>query len=300
MASERRESTASEPELVGELSDPKLICDTTIDGLRHDCDSAEVFQSFDMERFDTEQFDTERVVLLPDATYPHHPSTGMVANPAVVEWFASGLERYTSLTAVDISVLCATSGEVSPETVASLLGYDEIASARGIELLHAGSPEVSKRIREGALVTVLTPRFSSPTGEPVTHARFVGELDGFDGLAGASRFDGFDGVDGLDPAELRRSVAFSLLDATYLNCGHSYRADRVFLSRDPFSIDGAISTLLGTEETTSFDGAELRRIRSELDVQAPTDAGAADTAMELGYRLYAKMSGDVIPPQLED
>lgn len=256
-------------------SEVNLITDRTIGGDEADDDWKRGLRMLDSE--------VEEVVLLPDMTYPYHPSTGMVADPAVVNWLVTALREHTTLTPRDITILCATSGEISTEMVISLLGYDVIASEQGINLVHASeSSELLGRVRDWSVVTVLSPRFSSNGQGPLTHSRF------------------FDELDRIDSTGLRANIRFSLLDATFLNCGHSYNADRVFLSRDPDSIDGAISTLFGTGGTTAFNEKELQRIASDLDVESPSEAGIGDAVLKFGYQLYAKASGDVVPPQMEN
>lgn len=254
-------------------ADVELLVDATVGEAETD-DWRRVLRSLDAE---------SGVVLLPDMTYPHHPSTGMVTDPAVVEWFVTVLLEHAAFSPSDIDVLCATSGEVSVETVTSLLGYDAMADEQGIDLVRASEESgLPERIRDSAVVTVLSPRFSANGREPLTHARFLRELEQ------------------VNASELGGDVRLSLLDAVFLNCGHSYEADRVFLSRDLGSIDGAIATLFGEEATTRFNETELRRIAANLDVDEPSGSGVGDAVMKFGYRLYAKASGDVVPPQMED
>lgn len=227
----------------------------------------------------------ESAILLPDMTYPDHPSTGMVTDPEVVSILISGLIKHTAAEPADVEIFCATSGELSPETTASLLGYESVAADLGINLGYAteGS-SLTKLIDDHPVITVLSPRFSMRNQEPITHNSFFAEL----------------AQEGADVSGHGVDVRGSVLDAKYLHCGHSFKADRILVSQDYSSIDGAVSMLLGNDGTTKFDDGELKRIGSKLDVEAPSTSRIGDRAMEMGYRVYSKMSGDVIPPQMEN
>lgn len=258
------------------VSEANLVLDSTIKSNgRHDS-----WNNF-LQAVDA---DLEKLVILPDMVYPFHPSTGMIADPNVIEWLVNTLKEKTELSSNDISILCATSGEVPPGKVASLLGYDDLSSDHGIELIEArDDPEVTDQIRDRPIATVLSPRFSVNGQGPISHSKFLNELDQIT----SSR------------TVFNDQICFSVLDGIFLNCGHSYRADRVFLSKDSASIDGLISTLLGSSKVTYFDEREIQRIVSNLHVSQSSDSDLPEKMMQFGYRIYAKASGDLIPPQME-
>lgn len=228
--------------------------------------------------------DLEKLLILPDMVYPFHPSTGMIADPNVIEWLVNTLKEKTELTSTDIAIFCATSGEVSPGKVASLLGYDNLSRDQDVELIEArNDSELIDQIRDHPVATVLSPRFSVNGQGPISHSKFLNELDQI--TSSKTMF--------------KDQICFSVLDGIFLNCGHSYRADRVFLSKDPASIDGLISTLLGSSKVTHFDEREIQRIVSNLDVSPSSDSDLPEKMMQFGYRIYAKASGDLVPPQME-
>lgn len=252
------------------------------------------------------------VVVLPDAHYPYHPSTGLVTNP---DTLAGVLDWLTENGHDDVVVGVVGSEAVRGRQAASVLGYDRIAEAYGVDVVDLDTePHVRQTtVVEGESVSLDVPdRLLDASVLTVPSIRTTEA----DGLVGACvsllRATGSDRV---SPARVAAAVDLldpvaTLVDGTYSYSGGA-RASRVLLAGDdPIVLDLAVANALDYEAAPYLDRfAPITNTNvSGLDAGALADAlpaGKPDpepegpsAAMKTGYRMYAKLTGDGVPPVL--
>ena len=252
------------------------------------------------------------VVVLPDAHYPYHPSTGLVTNPdalaAVLEWLD---ERGHE----DVTLGVSGSDAVRAAQSASVIGYDRLAEAYDVDVVDLdteahvrrtttvrGTPvslDVPERLLDASVLAVPTIRTTDGTG-----------------LVGACvtllRATGTDRVtpDAVEAALDLLNPAGTLVDGTYAYSGDA-RASRVLLAGDdPVPLDLAVAEALDYDaapylerfeslSTTRISGLDAEALAEALPAGKPTAAeGGPSPAMKTGYKLYAKLTGDGVPPML--
>jgi len=270
----------------------------------------------------------ESVVVVTDAYYPHHESTGLVTNPAVV---AALCRELTPL--VDrLHVLPAIGEQASASIVLDALGYDDVAADTGASVLSpdecptleqsvsvsdgGGNPEqvavsLPAPLLDAAVVFVSTLRRNgdgmiSPT------ARTVNPL--------LSISDGQSIVD--------RSVAtavttellapeLGVLDGTYVFTGRPRRARFLVGTTEPATLDAVGTAILGadrygidglrsTDDRPYVAGLSIEALGRELSggtsVMGPllgrvsSPSGGGDELTARAYRAYARLAGDIVPP----
>lgn len=249
------------------------------------------------------------VVVVPDAHYPFHPSTGQVTHPAVIE----AVCRALGPVAGDISVLVAGSDHVDDESVAEWLGYPRLAADTGCTLL---TPANCERTAETVTVDDRQVRVSLPrplvetTVVNVPTLRGTGEGGLAGGMATLGRLADHDGPAAERAVAATRAVApaRTLLDGTWVYAGRPHRARFLLAGADPGDVDRVGATLLGVEEPPALqhwagssdrpavDGLSVPALAAEL----PDGRGSSGDSdlLERGYRLYARLSGDLYPPQV--
>lgn len=224
--------------------------------------------------------DADRVVLLPDAHYPFHPSTGMVTNPAVVDALLAALT--VRRPPADVAVALRAAPPVDTARTAGYLGYDDVADAHGVDLVVLDGEDGDGTGAPGDGTFVVPPALADAAVVPVPSARIGGSvpLYGAHAVVAAAV-----GADPADADQVRRAVeavapAAALGDATYTFTGHPHRA-RTLLAGDVTAVDEALATLLGVD-------ADAVPGRSDRGANAPDTAGA--TAVD----------GGVAPPETAD
>lgn len=273
-----------------------------------------------VERLHGQLADADRFAILPDAHYPYHPSTGMVTNPAVVDALAAALAEYGTDSAVD--VILPRSGPIDPSRVATMLGYDQLASSEyldvrtsdppdtldgGVDSASSESPSavegplVEDVLVDGAVVVVPSLRYDYETGFAGAQATVARAIGGTPTRA--------------EDVQLARRIVnpvATVIDATYVFTGEPYRASTLLASDSLIAADGAIATVFardGADDSTvspnaedaagdhvDVEGLDLASLRAELpDGEPPTDDGPGRIVRE-GYKLYTMVSGDVYPP----
>ena len=253
------------------------------------------------------------VVLLPDAHYPFHPTTGMVANPELVEAAAAEL-----LDAFDVeSVAIGVPGTrwIDAERAGRYLGYAGVAEALDVELLDLSDGEhveetvhltkesvdlsIPEALTDATLVTVPTLRHDAEFGVAAgafTLAQAVEESPDAATMLAAAR--------ALDPA-------VTLLDATYTFTGEPRKSKFLLACDDVLAMENAAMRLLEMEREDvphldTYDGEQhrpdavsgvsLATLAADLPNGKP-ETRDGEGAMGMGYRLYAKVAGDAVPPQ---
>lgn len=254
------------------------------------------------------------VVLAPDLHYPYHPSTGTVTNPdtvsAVVDHLlgsveaVDGVEIARSATAWSDDVSCAT-----------YLGYDRLVTRSDVEYFDADAePQVSRTVSVGDQETVVTAPerlLENALVVPTLRRREGETLAGcFDRLAATAL--------GRDPTPFETSsfaVAAdpigAVLDATYSYVGAPHRTRALLASSHPLEVERVTAYLLGLGRQAlpagAADDGRPARIRG-LDIDELSDAlpdesiseNSPSKLMKSGYRLYTRITGDRVPPQLMD
>lgn len=248
------------------------------------------------------------IVVVPDVHYPFHPSTGLVTNPDVV---AAVVDDLQSTAGGDVVVGCRSGSMLSTAASIRTLGYgrrdievvdlDEVDTARRPVELHDGSMEadVPRPLVEDTVVVVPSLRTDDDLGLALampTLGRAV--------LPDATT------AEEIWSAVTLCSPAVTLVDASYTYLG-TPRASKFLLSgADIVAVDAAVASVVGQTPsyldgravrdlgaTSAVDGFSLQEAAAELPTRQAGPAGQPGSLMRTGYRLYARLSGDAIPPQ---
>jgi uncharacterized protein (DUF362 family) len=241
----------------------------------------------------------DRVLLLPDTHYPHHPSTGLVTNPAVVGALARLLD-----TTVGIGV--PDGARIDANRVGRYLGYEAVAARTGAEIVDLGAASrVERRVRfvDGTRSIAVPEPLHQDTLLVVPTAR----RDRRFGVAAGLVTLGHAVTTEPTRADLLAAVrlcwpALGVLDATFTYPDEPRRSgilaagdDLVTLSRraaQVVDVDPAdVSHLQPRRSPPSPRGALAGRRTSDSD----TDG---DGLLDRGYRAYARLTGDLLPPQM--
>ena len=245
------------------------------------------------------------VLLLPDCHYSYHPSTGMVTNPDVVEAL---IEALASTTDVTLALPASEWVEDAP----SLLGYDGLADRTGVETLALGeSDTVERTVRiDDARHTVAVP---APLDEQTVVA--VPTLRADPGLAAAMVTLGQGATGSRETRDVVAASAvvdpeFVLLDGTYTYTGAPHKGRFLVAGTDAPSVDRAVAPITGLKPSDvpylrpfgvgreAIEGLHTEDLAAELPHEATDpDGGDPHPAMGAGFRLYAKVTGDLVPPQ---
>lgn len=239
------------------------------------------------------------VLLLPDVHYPYHPSTGLVTNPDVVAELADLIDG-------DVAIGLPSSEFIDGTRAGQYLGYESASARTGADLLDlTAAGRVHRRIRfagttiplqvpepvlERSVVVVPTARRSAQRGVAagmVTLALAIAE----------------------DPGRLETIAAmracwpeWTVLDATYTYETAPSRTDLLIASDDLIEVSLRAAEILDVARsdvphlrTRKSPPSPLRSIASAVPGSGP---GAADGLVDDGYRLYARLTGDLVPPQM--
>lgn len=252
------------------------------------------------------------VVVLPDAHYPYHPSTGLVTHPwtvaTVLEWLDDrGLE--------DVTVGVVGSDAVRGRQSASVLGYDRLAETHGVDVVDLDTEahvrrsttvdgesvplDVPERLLDATLLSIPTVRTTEESGlvsACVSLLRATGTDRVSETRVAAA-------VDLLDPA-------CTLVDASYAYSGGARASKVLVVGDDPVVLDVAVAEALDYDAApyldrvrdvtnTRIEGLDAETLAAALPGGEPDpDPTGPSAAMKTGYRLYAKLTGDGVPPAL--
>lgn len=250
----------------------------------------------------------ESVVVVPDVHYPFHPSTGLVTNPDVV---AAVVDDLRTAAGADVFVGCRSASLVSTAATVRTLGYGR----RNIEVVDLDQADTACRrveLREGSMEAAVPRPFDEAAVVVVPTLRTDDDL----GLALAMATLGRAVLpDATTAEEIWSAVslcspAVTLVDASYTYLG-TPRASKFLLSSDDIvAIDAALSHVVGQTPsyldgravrdlgaTSGVDGFSLQEAGAELPTRQARTTGQPGSLMRAGYRLYARLSGDAVPPQ---
>jgi len=252
----------------------------------------------------------ERVLVVPDAHYPFHPSTGAVTNPDTVEVLIEALAKR----GVDVALWLPPTPWVEGTDCARYLGYEGVANRTGAEALspeaaatvnrtvHAGDRTLKVGIPEPlatetvAAVPTLRTESDRPLAAALVTAALaaLGEADTGEIVAAGAAID----------------PALVVLDGTYTHTGTPHRSRFLIGGRNAPAIDRAAAPLVGlspadVDYLTPFgvgrepvEGLNVGALADELP-NAAHEEGMDDSGgpAAAGYRLYARVTGDLVPPQ---
>lgn len=256
------------------------------------------------------------LVLVPDCTYPHHPSSGLVTEPALVAALARVV---TNDYDVGVSVVGAAADVVERERTMELLGYEELLAGEGATLT-SPSADQDKRICHwkgngeeptwfavpGALIE--QPVIVVPSLRP---SRDGGVAASIRTLARA-----------IDPAlpDLAAVAAADIVEpALGILDGAVGFTDRptaagLLAGGEPAALDAVVAQLLSVqlgrdavlaeavdhEEVTVQGGSRnFEGLQASLGTaEYPTASTPGGVGRQL-YEFYASAAGDVVPPHLE-
>ncbi|MDJ1434516.1 DUF362 domain-containing protein [Halostagnicola sp. A-GB9-2] len=266
--------------------------------------------------------DAAEITLLPDVHYPFHPSTGMVTDPAVVGAVAGYLGNETS---ADLVVAGSSTESMDLDRTTDYLGYPALEERFDCRLRDLSSDRDSR-------VTVSLSDSEAPVElsipdllleNPVVVVPTLRPTEAGP-IAGAMRTLGRHvepGVEGRGLSDDRRARAatnavepeLSILDATTVFAGEAFAAETLFAG-DPLGVDTAGTTLLGRDvnddavlstelgpgqTSIQVSGCDFDALRDRVPSGDLPPRTTTHPAVSIAYGLYAKVSGDAVPPQLE-
>lgn len=265
-----------------------------------------------LDRYDVAPGGDGRVVLLPDAHYPFHPSTGLVTNPEFVRAVADVLADRSD---VDVGVACPSTEWIDAERATRFLGYDRLTEETDVDAIDLDSADRRSRTvhltRESVTIDVPGP-LAEGAVVPVPTLRHDAEF----GVAAGMVTLGRAVVASPSPEEIRAAVreidpVATLLDGSYTYTGEPRKSRFVMGAENVVAVENLAALLVGADpegaphldsyegesnRPTAVEGVSAREIAASLPRKEPRRAGD-DRAMRLGYKLYAAVSGDNTPPQ---
>ena len=271
--------------------------------------------------------DADEIVVVPDLHYPYHPSTGVVTDPAVVGSVLKHLGRETSAA---LTVASAGDRGFPVDRTAEFLGYPAILERTGASLLDLSSGVPSRRAGTGGKsFRVPDPLLDAavvvvPTLRPTRAGHAAGAMRTLAAVVAGAAGSGDETPTGERAYAVTSAVApeLAIVDATVAFAGEPVATDVVFAG-DPVTVDVVASDLLdrsvaddealrlGLErvgpaerndsETVSIqvEGAGIESAGESLSGGGlPPDDGV-NGLVSTAYGLYARATGDAVPPQLE-
>lgn len=259
--------------------------------------------------------DADEIAVVPDAHYPFHPSTGMVTDPDVVGATVGVLERETT---ADVAVVGRSGPHIDDDRTIQYLGYESVladASAEYESLDEAATRSVRRRV-DGEPVTAAVPEplldravVVLPSLRPIRAGPVAGARRTLDRVvtpdADADRI-------AIATARIVDPVV-ALLDATVAFAGEPVAADALFAGDDA-AVDAVAATLLDRDPaddaviaaatddgplSVTVEGIDLDAVAETLPSGGLPPSASPHPLVSGGYRLYAAVSGDAVPPQLD-
>lgn len=248
------------------------------------------------------------VVVVPDVHYPFHPSTGLVTNPDVV---AAVVDDLRTAAGADVVVGCRSASMVSTAATVRTLGYGR----RNIAVVDLDEVDTVRRqveLRDGTMDAVIPRPLDDATVVVVPTIRTDDDLGLALAMATLGRAVLPDAATAEDiwAAVTFCSPAVALVDASYTYLG-TPRASKFLLSgADIVTVDAAVADMAGQTPsyldgravrdlgaTSAVDGFSLEEVAAALPTRPARSTGQPGSLMRAGYRLYARLSGDAVPPQ---
>lgn len=257
-----------------------------------------------LDALDADLAPGDPVLVVPDTHHPYHPSTGTVTNPDVLDALLGRLQSAGHAVRVG----------VTDAEAARFLGVDAVADARDVPVVALADADCETRTvstgGERRRVSVPSPLARDAVVPlPTLRRDEAGAGDrpaGVVALCAAAVSAG--AANGDVAAHLARAAvapAGSVLDATY-SPGETPRESRALLaSPDGDALDAVAADLLGVSLADArrspeprVSGASLASLRRDVADGVPPESEPS-TVMGTGYRLYARLVGDAVPPQFQ-
>ena len=253
------------------------------------------------------------VVLLPDAHYPFHPTTGLVTNPEFVE--AVVTELAADFEVGSVSIALPSTQWVDAERVGRFLGYDGIATALDVDLVRlddADRTEETVHLTKESVDLQLPEILADATLVAIPTLRHDAEFRVAAGMFTlAQAVDEDPTVATLMAAARALDPEVTLLDGTYTYTGEPRKSAFLLACDDVVAMENAAARLLDLEredvphldtydgerrQPGALKGVSLRALAEGLPNKKPKTR-ESEGPMGMGYRLYAKVAGDAVPPQ---
>lgn len=238
------------------------------------------------------------VLVVPDTHYPYHPSTGLVTNPTVVHELVDLLDG-------EVAIGISGSASVDVARVGRYLGYERVADNQGIELVDLDdSANAERKIRlVGRTVNIEVPEplldsevVAVPTARQSTEYGFAGGM-----ITLARATVGAPSRDAVLATIRTCWPALTIVDATLTYADGPQRTGQILASEDIVAASRAAAELLdfSPEDAPHLvpDTVGQSAVESLLQ-RTPDGSSSDDSVMESGYRLYADLTGDLVPPQM--
>lgn len=253
-----------------------------------------------------------RVVLVPDLHYPYHPSTGTVTNPDTV---SALIDRLLAAGVDGVEIARPATAWSDDASCATYLGYDRLVERSDVEYFDADAgPQASRTVSVGDQETVVTAPerlLDDSLVVPALRRREEPTLAGcFDRLAAAALGREPTAFE-VDSFAAAADPGGALLDATHSYVGEPRRTRALLASVDPLEVERVAAYLLGLgrdalpagaandERPARVSGLDARELADELPDESVSE-GSPSPLMKSGYRLYTRVTGDQLPPQLMD
>lgn len=251
------------------------------------------------------------VVVLPDAFYPYHPTTGLVTNPAVVAAATRSLERLIGPSRLTVAV--AGSSWSPAAQVSAALGYPDLLADTRVDVVHLDEasvpPEQAGDDGEALSIPSILEESTVVNLPTLRRSAALGMVAGLGNLAQAVTSDPT--PDAVLAAADRIETPVTLLDGTYVFDGTPSAPRFLLASDDRVALDRVGAALLGldadavpyldeptTDAASLLDGFRLRSVRSDVRRGGTIDRNDGPGGLvTAGYRLYSRISGDLLPPQ---
>jgi uncharacterized protein (DUF362 family) len=255
-------------------------------------------------------------IVLPESSYPFHPTTGLVANPDVV---AAVVDVLQSSLDADVTLSYTGSKHADGERTASFVGYDPLTRDAGVDVVDLQSADTAERtvpLDDGPrTVGVPIPLLDRPV-VVVPTLRYGTDHPIVGGLVTAARPARISSTvpRGVAAAALAIDPAGVILDATYTYTGQPHETGLLVASDDVVEVDRLGARLGGLEpsdvpslaavpngrsDPVRTPSLSVEAIRDRLPNQSPPRSDAPGPVVRNGYRLYTQFTGDAYPPQFD-
>ncbi|AHG02333.1 hypothetical protein HALLA_20740 (plasmid) [Halostagnicola larsenii XH-48] len=266
--------------------------------------------------------EADEITIVPDVHYPFHPSTGMVTDPAVIGAVTTYLGGETSSNLV---VAGSSDDSIDFDRTAAYLGYTAIEERFDCRLhdlsterdsrITVSLPDRSETIELSVPDSLLeNPVVVVPTLRPVEAGPVAGVMrtlgchveSGVEGREISAALRARAAVNAIDPD-------LSILDATTAFAGEPFAAETLFTG-EAIALDTIGTTLLGRDvnddealsaelgpgtSSVRVSGCDFDSLRNRVPSGGLPPRTSTHPAVSVAYGLYAMVSGDAVPPQLE-
>ncbi|SFT00644.1 protein of unknown function [Halostagnicola kamekurae] len=275
-----------------------------------------------LDPVDERLVDADEITVVPDVHYPFHPSTGMVTDPAVVGAVVARLAEGTSS---DLAIAGSSHDSIALERTVDYLGYGaledrfdcrvcDLAAERDSRVA-VSLPDRPKSLELSVPDVLLD---TSIVVVPTLRPDEAGPVAGVMRTLGRHVEAGLEGTE--VPANKRARAALkvidpslSILDATTAFAGEPFAA-RTLFTGEAIALDTIGTTLLGRDvndddalaaelgpgkSSVRVTGCDFEELRDRVPSGGLPPRTSTHPAVSAAYGLYAMVSGDAVPPQLE-